>query len=975
MSAQLFRRIFLSHKRLYYTLALVILLVSAIGPLTVSAQPSKAITGPFNYAEALQKSLYFYDAEKSGPGITGGRLEWRGDAEIMDLAVPLTPLSANHTGTNMSQAFIDANRAALDPDGNGTLDLSGGMHDAGDHVKFGLPQGYTASTLGWGYYEFKADFVAAGQDQHMLEELKWFSDYFLRSTFRNSSGAVVAFAFQVGDGDIDHTVWAPSELKGADGFNLPRPARFATSETPASDQVAEAAASLAVMSLNYSSVDAVYAAKCLDYAKALYAFAKAHRGLGNSGGYYGSADDNDEMAWAATWLYTATNDQQYITDIGGVDPNTGLYTGYLNKIIKSTQDSWQNIWVHSWEAVWGGVFMRLNALFPANTMYDYQARWNIEYWTGGTIQHQNAADTTYMALTPGGFAVVNTWGSARYNTAAQLCALIYAKNHNRPDMAAWAKSQMDYIMGNNPMGYSYIVGFPSPEQSAKHPHHRDAHGSTTQNMSVPETHKHILWGALVGGPDKLDVHNDVTTDYVSNEVAIDYNAGFVGALAGLYHFYGAGQQPLANFPPLEPTETAYFDQAKIEQENNARTQVTIVTNAQPTHPPHYVSGLKARYFFDISEMVAAGQSASDVKIEVYYDEQKSSYTGATVVNGPLAWDAANNIYYVEVDYSAVLIYGKRDFQFGMIAAMAADYGTHWDPTNDWSRQGLSAAIGDTQYIPLYLNGVKVYGLEPGGAPANTSTYTPVASATRTSTPAVVNTATRTFTPGPTATRTRTPTTGPSLTPTRTVTPGGPTVTLTRTPTTGPSATRTSTPAITLTPTRTFTPLAITNTPTSTLGASPTRTQTPGTGSVKVQVISAGPDNTQQTTFNFKVLNTGTGPQSNISVRFYFTLDGSQPASNYTFEKYYDQSNVATITGPTLASGSTYYFTVNYGTASLGTGMSWTFQTNMHLTDWSNNFSGTNDWWHTTGALPASFSDWASIPAYVNGVLVWGSAVP
>ena len=856
MAIQLLRRIFGGHKRIFYILILCIFVVGLLAPALAlmtstkaSAQPSKAITGPFNYAEALQKSIYFYDAEKSGPGITGGHLQWRGDSEIMDQTVPLKPVGADHIGTNMSQAFIDANRTALDPDGNGSMDLSGGFHDAGDHVKFGLPQGYSASTLAWGYYEFKADFVASGQSQHMLEELKWFTDYFLRSTFRSSvTGPVVAFAYQVGNGDIDHTVWAPSELEGVEGWNLPRQAYLATAETPASDQMGEAAAALAAMSLNYSSVDAAYAAKCLDTAKALYAFAKLHRGLGYSGGYYGSADDNDELAWAATWLYTATNDQQYLTDIGGVDPNTGLYTGYLNKIIKSSQDHWQNIWVQSWDTVWGGVFMRLTELFPTNTLYDYEARWNVEYWSGGSLRHQDTSDTTYMAYTPGGFAVVSTWGSARYNTAAQLCALIYAKIRNRTDFAAWAKSQMDYIMGINPMGYSYIVGFPSPAQAAQHPHHRDAHGSTTDSMNDPVTHKHILWGALVGGPDSADVHHDVATDFVSNEVAVDYSAGFVGALAGLYLFYGAGQQPLANFPPAEPVETAYFDQGKIEQENNQRTQVTVRTSAIPSQPPHYVHGLKARYFFNISEMIAAGQTISNVTVEVYYDEQKSSYTGTTAVNGPIAWDAANGIYYVEIDYSALAIYGKRDFQFGLVAGQAADFTSHWNPTNDWSHQALTTtAVGDTQYIPLYLNGVKVFGLEPGGTvntPTSTlgasPTQTVGASPTRTPTaPAITNTPTRTLTPAisPTATRTPTRTFTPAISPTatrtstRTFTPGA--ITSTPTQTVGASPTRTLTPAVsptvTRTLTRTFTPGAVTLTPTQTVGASPTRTLTPGTG--------------------------------------------------------------------------------------------------------------------------------------------------
>lgn len=43
----------------------------------------------YNYAEALQKSLYFYDAEKSGPGITGGRLDMD-----KNRAIPLKPKQA-----------------------------------------------------------------------------------------------------------------------------------------------------------------------------------------------------------------------------------------------------------------------------------------------------------------------------------------------------------------------------------------------------------------------------------------------------------------------------------------------------------------------------------------------------------------------------------------------------------------------------------------------------------------------------------------------------------------------------------------------------------------------------------------------------------------------------------------------------------------------------------------------------------------
>ena len=41
-----------------------------------------------------------------------------------------------------------------------------------------------------------------------------------------------------------------------------------------------------------------------------------------------------------------------------------------------------------------------------------------------------------------------------------------------------------------------------------------------------------LIGALVGGPDTNDQYSDDRSNYVTNEVATDYNSGFHTALAG-----------------------------------------------------------------------------------------------------------------------------------------------------------------------------------------------------------------------------------------------------------------------------------------------------------------------------------------------------------------------------------------------------------------------------------------------------------
>ena len=71
-----------------------------------------------NFAKALQLSMYFYDANKCGDGITGGNLEWRGDCHVEDAEIPLIPMGEDFKGTNLSQEFIDEYRDILDPDGN-----------------------------------------------------------------------------------------------------------------------------------------------------------------------------------------------------------------------------------------------------------------------------------------------------------------------------------------------------------------------------------------------------------------------------------------------------------------------------------------------------------------------------------------------------------------------------------------------------------------------------------------------------------------------------------------------------------------------------------------------------------------------------------------------------------------------------------------------------------------------------------------
>ena len=97
--------------------------------------------------------------------------------------------------------------------------------------------------------------------------------------------------------------------------------------------------------------------------------------------------------------------------------------------------------------------------------------WNTKI-TASEIKDLPETDGAWIAKSPAGFAVVSDYGSARYNTAAGLCAMVYAKETNDLTFAEWAKDQMEYILGDNPMGYSFEVGYEN--SYATHPHHRSS---------------------------------------------------------------------------------------------------------------------------------------------------------------------------------------------------------------------------------------------------------------------------------------------------------------------------------------------------------------------------------------------------------------------------------------------------------------------------------------------------------------------
>ncbi len=666
------------------------IIILAFGMLQLVSVSGLQAADGYNYVDAFAKSILYYEASWCGPDAGNNRLPWRGPCHVSD-------------GSDVG------------------LDLTGGFHDAGDHVKFGLPQVYASSTLAWAYYEFKDTFVATGQDGYMLNILKHFTDYYLKCFPNNTT-----FHYQCGDGGTDHPYWGPPELQTT--AVTTRPTLFsATPSTPASDVCGSGAATLALMYLNYYEHNAVYANQCLTAAKNLYAFGKSTHvkggSLSNSGGYYGSTTDLDDLSWGAVWLYIATNNAAYLADVDAYMTEKGVLT-------PDGGNGYSNHWTHCWDDVFAGVFVKL-AQVSTNVQYANIAKENLAYF-------MNGAPTTAAGAT-----FINSWGALRYTAAECMLALVMYKYNGTVDYLNYAKTQIDYMLGTNPRNSSYVVGFGN--NYPKFPHHRAASGRMElapayEHKSEPE--KHLLYGALVGGPDISDNFADDIEEYCYSEVAIDYNAGFVGAMAGMAKYYGAGQTPEPT-PGIEAGVIEFYDEAKVLKETNQENTIYVMLYCDTLLPPRYVSGLTFRYFVDLSEYYAAGLTAAEVSAAVEYGPNGG------VVSGLMPWDEANHIYYVEASWPNSQNYGKIEFQFRMCAYNSNIY----DATNDFSRTGLTGTLAVTQNIPVYLDGVKVFGTEPPKGETVTPTATPV----RTATPNVSGTPT----PVPTATPVPTPTPVPT----------------------------------------------------------------------------------------------------------------------------------------------------------------------------------------------------------------------
>ena len=684
---------------------------------------------PGPWAEALQKTLWFFNAQRSGPGVRCTDVQWRGDAHVADGSIQLDPDAPN--GVNLPREFIEQHRSVLDPDGNGSVDLAGGYHDAGDYIKFTLTTSYAISMIAWSMHEYPEAYRKTGLAGEALEQIRWAADYLMKATFLAEDGRLLAYAHQVSDASDHSCFWMPPEVRRPD--LCPRKAYFVWDGKPAADVTASAAAALALTALvttenRTSAADDEYAKRCVERAKALYEFAARYplERETDDGGLYVSNSSTDDLAWAAIWLYLldpAKNGAYLDATIHGEKP--WLSFGSQSNLMIHTQpnpEQWTPAWAesspHSWDALRAGVITKVAQITTERG--DAQA----SAWRD--IARQMAQGFSTGSATPDGFYVYMSWGSARYNSAAQFTSLLYAKyfpdDPSAPAFRAWAERQIDYILGKNDLGLSYIMGY--TQSYPLQPHHAAGHASIFGLPGKPTENRHIIWGALVNGPGGDGQHVDARDDFGSNEVTIDYNGALVAALAAHLSQRGSGECPLKAFPPLEPPIDEFYAMANLNTEpGGCRTQVNLRTMNETIHPPRYDETLSVRYWLDVREVIAAGLDPTKAVTGSLFRDTgtNANPTDPTAMTGPIACEKEKSTYYFELDYTGAKFWGLIP-AIGAPRDLLLDYGLEhaascpWDPSNDWSMQNLTFGktedVVKTPFVTVYSKGNLIWGTEP-----------------------------------------------------------------------------------------------------------------------------------------------------------------------------------------------------------------------------------------------------------------------
>ncbi|KAF9483953.1 glycoside hydrolase family 9 protein [Pholiota conissans] len=489
----------------FFTLHAVAALVSAQLALPIppflpanassGAEPSAGGYPNPAWANLLGDLIYFYDEQRSGTLPSTNRVPWRNDSLILE-------------GLDVG------------------IDLTGGFYDAGDFSKDTFPLSFVLMSLCWGATDFGKGYDLANQTAYLDDTLRWGLDWLIKA-HPNATTLVV----MVASADKDGSYWG-----GDRSIPSPRPVFTITNDNPGTDAAAGAAAAFAACSNLYANrafdnkaysapaslKNDSYASTLLSHAQTLYTFAANATGgrktyqtsVPQAASIYGSSGYGDELAMAALFLAQATGSPATYQEA----------ESYWTKYDLASSNR-----VFNWDSKTPGLPVLFAQVNQANS------------GLGGNL-------TTWMAVAESYFDdIVNNKGpgfttgdgllffdgdsdDASLNPALNTAMLLerYVPIASTPEKQVayqtFAKSQVDYALGKNTMSVPYIVGV-NPN-SPQNPHSAMASGGINVDEidTVPAQEAYVLYGAVVGGPDKRGRFFDIRSDWPQTEVALDYNA-------------------------------------------------------------------------------------------------------------------------------------------------------------------------------------------------------------------------------------------------------------------------------------------------------------------------------------------------------------------------------------------------------------------------------------------------------------------
>ena len=407
-----------------------------------------------------------------------------------------------HDACHMQEAVIYG-------DNSGTkVDVSGGWHDAGDYGRYVVPGAKTIQDLFLAYENYGQDADDMGIPESgnkipdLLDEAKYELDWMLKMQDGATGGVyhkVTALVFPETVAAVDETdemVRAPISYAATGDF----------------------AAVMAKASVMYAEFDAEFADKCLDAAKAAYAFLEANPGMK---GYEnpeeivtGAYDDNqlaDETLWAAAELYLATGEDTYLQATKTA----------LNEKFKIGL-GWADI--------------------GAYALYDLANSESADAYVKDAAREKLLADTDEkLAKSEAeglftGLGVTYPWGSNMTIANNGMQYLLAAKLTGDAKYTEYAQKMRDYIFGVNGTGYCYVTGYGVLTPNGTHHRPSQVLGKTMPGMLVGGANNGLndpYANAVLYGIAPGLAYVDNEQCYSCNEITIYWNSPLIYLLTGL----------------------------------------------------------------------------------------------------------------------------------------------------------------------------------------------------------------------------------------------------------------------------------------------------------------------------------------------------------------------------------------------------------------------------------------------------------